>query len=153
MTHEPSVSDSSFSPSDNPTETYRVEAHNRSDHPDVTDRRRFDFRLTRTEERSMAGSTVADLLAAYLGVAGYRLDTAVQSPTRVTTVSVEGTSRLRNDHEAGSTLVSLEATVQVETTLSPDALETWRTAVRDDRATQQTIPTGVPFSLHVTRAP
>ncbi|MDX1747128.1 MAG: hypothetical protein R3324_14415 [Halobacteriales archaeon] len=151
MTHEPSASDDPCSRSDIPTETYRVEARNRSDYLDVAEQQRFDFRLTRTEETSTVDSTVVDLLAAYLGVAGTQLDTAVQSTPRVTKVSIEGACSLQNDRRADSSLVSLAATIHVETSLSPEALETWRVAVRDDASTQQAIPPEVPFSLQVAR--
>jgi hypothetical protein len=139
------------------TDTYRVEAHNRADPSgtggaDAPGRRTFDFRLTRTDRTPSVDATAVDLLAAHLGSVAHAVTDPLGVRPRVARVTVEGAVAAAGEGRSfGSAVVSIHATLLVESPADDASIERWRRTLRDHETTQRAVPTDVPLSVSVAR--
>lgn len=139
-------------------DTYRVEAYNRAD-PSGTggpdpDRPTFDFRLTRTDQTPAADATALDLFAAHLGSVAHAVTDPLDARPRVARVTVEGAVAAAGEEQSfGSAVVSIHATLLIESPADDASIERWRRTLRDHETTQRAVPTDVALSVSVARVP
>ncbi|WP_318569246.1 hypothetical protein [Salinigranum marinum] len=96
--------------------------------------------------------TALDLRAAHLGSVAHAVTDSLGGRPHVARVTVEGTVAAAGEEcPFGSAVVSIHATLLVESGADDASIDRWRRTLRDHETTQRAVPTDVSLSVSVAR--